>query len=364
MGRLVLRTSIVPPVTTDLYPWYTALDLLTIPHHAGSGAWGAQLEIQAPAAPVTTRNVNAANASQLETEMATPGSRITLTGNIAAFGVSFDVTDVDIIVPNGIVVDSSTWSSGGTKTRLRIRKADGDTIGGQLCGMDFTGGTVRDLIIDGLQHSGNPGGDGSCFFFGADTERVAIVNNRAKSNKCVFGYGGRHMVFAGNSIQHDADNTATTGDWGFRHADSADTYGPYVYFQNDIRGGTFAPLRFHTCPVNTTPYYVWIAENNFSSLEGIFVEMQSIVGHEAYPPLDGAWILNNTAYMPGAFRMNMTEAGVYTRINGNTIYGHTSGLTAGDAVDADTSGNTYNAVNPGAPAWGAAGDPTGIDLTP
>jgi hypothetical protein len=346
------------------YPWYPALDLNQIPFHAGAGAWGPQLAIQAPAAPVITSSANVANASQLQACMAVAGRRCTITANIDGFGINGNVTDVEVVVPNGIVVKNATWSSGGTKTRLRFTKAPGDTIGGQMHGMDFVGGTTTDLIIDGLQFSASNAG--LCIFFGGNTppNRVAIVNNRFRSNNAVFGYGAQNLVVAGNSAQHDANNIIEGGDWGFRMGDGPGTYGPYVFFQNDIRGGNYAPIRFHTAPVNVTPYYVWVGYNNFVSREGRFVEEHAIPGNEHYPPLTGSWLINNTAYMPGSFGMASNRAGVYSRIVNTTIYGATAPLTTGTSIDASIIGTIHNVINPGAPAWGGAGDPSGINLNP
>lgn len=345
------------------YPWYPALDLNQIPFHVGAGAWGPRVAIQAPAAPVITSQSTASNLAQLSAAMAVPGRRVTITANIIGGAVMVPtITDVEVIVPNGILVKEVTfgrWQS-TVFNRVRFTKPSGETIGGQLHQFDVMGASFNDLIIDGLQFSGS--GAQLAIYFDAPVNRAAIVNNRMRSNTAVFGYGGTHLVVAGNSAQHDANGTIEGGDWGFRNGGGQGAVGPYVYFRNDIRGAHYSPLRFHPSP-GVSPFYAWISQNVFAgSTENRFIEIHDATD-ESNPAIAGVWILNNTAYVNGGLGMNMSRAGNYARINGNTIYGTTSGLNSGPARDSDVSGNTYGARRAD-PAWGAAGDPTGINVTP
>jgi hypothetical protein len=357
---------IVPaPPTTSPYAQYPALDLNTIPFHTGSGAWGAQLAIQQPAMPTITSSARVASDSQLQACMAVAGRRCTITANIVPVTVT-NATDNEVVLPNGFL--GTEVNFGGTIKRLRITKASGDTIGGQIHKLGITATTWSDLIIDGIQMSGDTSGGGMALYIGSPGDRAAIVNNRFKSETAVFGYGGRHIVVAGNSAQHDSNSTVNGGDWGFRQGSGTGQYGPYVYYQNDIRGAYYAPIRFHPVPANTTPYYAWVKSSNFVSTECRFVEMHGLGAEDdAYPPPDGGWILDNTLTCPtnpGTVGMAMDQAGVYTRVNGNVIYGATTGLRAGSASNGNSTGNTYTGTTPGLPAWAGAGDPTGIDTTP
>lgn len=369
------RLYVDAPSGTDPYAWYPALDLNTIPFHTGSGAWGAQRAINAPTAPAITTSADVATNGELATCIAVSGRRCTVTANLTSFDsypTVTSITDVEIVVPNGILINGMTLSYGATTDRLKITKASGDTIGGQIHGLGFYGHT-NDLIIDGIQASGATGTSGAMLFADAsDFTRVAIVNNQIICANYCSGYGGIDWVIAGNSIVHDANLTDNSGDWGFRLGGHANESGPYVIFRNEVHGDRFPKFRFDPSS-DTDPYYIYAAENiTMDRNEGKFF---SIVGASGSPwdRIAGAWILNNTHYVDGLVQMEMTRADAtpgadYVRANGNTINGHTSGITAGGAADADTTGNTYNAALGTDPAFNTsgigAGDPRAIDYTP
>jgi hypothetical protein len=360
------------------YRWYPALNLDSIPFHASAGAWGQRVAVQAPAAPQITSTSNATNIAELQAAMAVPGRRVTITRSIVAGGAVVNVTtvtDVEVVIPNGILVSGVLFGSGYSGTiwnRIRFTKAPGDTIGGQVHQFRMLGASISDLVIDGLQISGS----GEPAIYPTTTSgtplRVAIVNNRIHTSTSAYGYGARHLVVAGNSVRHNAvDGSGPLSSWGFRQGGGDYTDGPYVYYQNDIRGITYFKLRFHpTLASSGYPYYFWVAENTFvdrvtSSMIGVG-DLPATGGSSA---MAGAWYLANRYYVGGGISQTMlrtdnTSSATYLRINGNLVYGTTSPMSTWGAPNGDASGNTYDAARGNDPPWGAAGDPTGIDWTP
>lgn len=365
------RLFVTAPSGEDLYPFYTALDLNEIPFHTASGDYGAQLAIQAPTAPTITSTSNAADCTALLGAVEVVGRQVTVTADFAGCELGPEaIEDVEIIVPSGRLLNGLTIGNSFTGTtidRLRVTKQSGDTIGGQIQSFWIIGadGALNDIIIDGIQISADSG----CAYDGTSLNRYAFLRNRIRAAVCGYGYGGRHGVFAGNSVEHDANDTIDTGDWGFRQGAGDLAEGPYIFFQNDIRGAHYAKIRTHPVATPATPTYTWVAENTFESLgggESRFVDLTGTSSTVGYPKLDAGWMLNNVLWTnndAGGVQMDVGEVD-YVRVQGNTINGTTTGLNSTGASDGVVSGNTYNADPGTPPAWGAAGDPTGIDYTP
>lgn len=367
-----------PPPVTDPYLWYPALDLARIPPHTASGAWGAQQAIEAPAAPVITTTSNAATAAELETAMGVSGRRVTITADIIGVNIidPATVTDVEVIIPNGILLNGVVFGSGSAGnntvwTRVRFTKASGDTIGGQIQQFRMLGASASDIVIDGLQISGN--GEPAIYpgFTDGGVNRIAIVNNRMNSGTANFGYGARHMVVAGNSCNHNAVGaTGPVDAWGFRQGGGDLTNGPYIYFQNDMRGPTFYQARFHPSLTNAgLPYYFWAAENTLvDRVGGAMFGAGDLPGTTSSPDISAIWYLENDMYMNGSIqqsgqRTDSSPITEYWRIVDNNVKGIASGLSTWGASDSVNT-NTYDAAPGTDPPWGAAGDPTGIDYNP
>ena len=359
---------------------YSALDMDDIPFHNGSGAWGAQLAFQTATPPTITSDVNVTTVAELQTACSTPGTRATLTADITGGNVTGDMTDIEIVVPNGRILNGTvfgTYNGSTVLTRMRFTKASGDSgIGGQMHMIQLYGATARDIIVDGLQLSATLGGQGLPFFFDGqflDTERVAILRNRIKSDSATYGYGVPHLLIAGNSAYHDANNADNSGDWGYRISSA----GPAIFFENDTRGNNYSPLRFHPRD-GSALQYAWCSGNTFVNNDTVSgsartFDCNDTGGSSSYPEnIDAVWMLNSTFYLESAgFSQGNTRSSPasgptvdYFRINGCTVNGDLGPFTDGGASDGDVTGNTYNAALGTVPAWGAAGDPTGIDTTP
>jgi hypothetical protein len=360
---------------TDPNPLYSALDMNTIPFHVGAGAWGAQLVFQTASLPTITSDVNVATGAELSAALAVNGRRATLTANITSGSAQgFDITDNEIVVPNGFLLSGfviGTFSPATeVTTRLRITKASGDTIGGQVHELTMFGATAQDIIIDGLQLSADTSGNAIPIYIDCPTTtRHAFLRNRIISAVATYGYGCEHLLICGNSAYHDANNTGDGGDWGFRISSP----GASIFFQNDVRGNSYAPLRYH--PRNGSALqYAWAKSNTFVSHDvagGRVIDTHDTAGTSGYPNnIDAVWFLDNTFYVDQPMtelttRDDASAAADYVRKTGSTVYGSNGPFGSGGASDADvTTGNTFNVTNPGEPAWGAAGDPTGIDWTP
>lgn len=356
---------------TDPNPLYSALDMATIPFHVAAGAYGAQLPFQTATPPTPTSESNASTMAELGAALAIAGRRVTITANLSGGDTSSltTPTDVTIVVPNGILLNAINLGGFGTTdwTRVRFTKADGDTIGGQIHNLNFTGDTADDLIFDGLQFSSNHAANPAIYpALVTGTNRLAVINNRVHCANSGFGYGATHTLVANNSMRCDANETDDAGDWGFRN----NAKGPYIYVDNDIRSNRFSKIRFHPA-AGTGLYYAYCARNVcVDRTEGATIDCFDTLASEPYDPIDGFWMLDNDLYVDGMLyghRMTRNGGGAtcnYARVNNNRVRGDTGGLTDGGAADGDDSGNTYDAAPGSDPAWSAVGDPTGIDWTP
>jgi hypothetical protein len=377
---MVYAPAAEAPGGTDPYYWYPALDLNDFPPHTAAGAWGAQLAVQTPAAPVITGSANASNLAELEAAMGTPGTRVTLTASILSGQADpVAVTDVEIIVPNGIVLNIVWGGSGlfGTNetvwTRVRWTKASGDSIGGQLHQFALLGGTRSDIVVDGLQLSAQDSTIACANL--DDVSRLALVNNQMHSVNNNYAYGSRHVVVAGNSCKHNsADGTGPLSAWGYRcgAGGTGSANGPYIFYQNDIRGTTYFQIRFHPSS-GSDPFYAWVKENILlDRTGGAMIGCGDTDTSTGYADIAGLWYIDNTMYINESnaglsqtgTRADASPVTEYWRINGNTVHGSTGAFSAWGAADSDTTGNTYNPTVGSDPAWTAAGDPTGIDTSP
>lgn len=358
-----------PPPSTSANPLYPALDMATVPFHVAAGAYGPQLPFQTAALPVITRSVTASSLAELQAAMSVPGTRVTVTANILGgqvAGATF--TDVEVVIPNGRLLRGVAFGSYGQTVwnRVRFTKAPGDVIGGQVHQFLLTGTTATDWIIDGLQISGGNSVDPAVYpALTVGTLRGAILRNRIVGANAAFGYGGQHLLVAGNSVIHDANGTNDSGDWGFRN----NSRGPHIYVDNDIRGGRYAHIRFHPAG-DGAPYYIFAVRNTLvDRVENRSIDINDTGSSTGYPQIDGAWLLENRIYVNGGLymllnRSNGGAAARYVRANSNQVFGATSGIGTGGAPDGDATGNVYTAAPGSDPAWQAAGDPSGISLSP
>jgi hypothetical protein len=350
-----------------------------VPYHVAAGDYGAQQAFQTATPPeITAGEVTVTTFSQLETEMATPGRRITIGANIVTGSNAGDYpgstfTDLEIVVPNGILVNMGPFGSsfhGTVSNRIRFTKATGDSIGGQVHNMAVAGSAASDIVCDGLQLSADLSSPGPPFYIAANTvARHALLRNRIRSQHAGYGYGVPHLLIAGNSMFHDANNADNSGDWGYRI-----NSGPTIFFENDTRGNNYAPLRFHPRD-GSALQYAWCSDNTFvnndTTVAARTFDCHDTLGTELYPNrIDAVWMLDSRFYLESASFLQLHTRNLggptvsYFRINGNEVFGDVGPFADGGAPDGDVTGNTYNAALGTVPAWGAAGDPTGINLSP
>lgn len=361
------------------YAHYPALDLAAIPFHAGAGAWGAQRRIEAPALPVTTRSVTVHSAAELAAEGLVPGSEITVGTSFSELCILFgDITDVDVIVPEGITTGPifiGRAVPGSVTHRLRVRgETAGRHSGGRVGALSFFGDTITDVVIDGLDLNGedNEGGAG-LFYFAGYVERAAVVHVRGHAVGWVALGSGTDLVFAGNNFIADGRPRGVNGfeeGWGIRMQAS-----PVVVFDSRIDGTRYHKVRVHSDP-RSTRHYFWASENVFvDPNEGrILTTMHGAqMNGDPYEVWNGGmWATHNTVYAEagaaGCEDLVSFDPGVspYGVLTDNTFYGLITARTAeeeaADGADIDrTTGNTYAAwQNPS--AWDEPGDPNEIPL--
>lgn len=355
------------------YPWYPELDVTSIPFGT-SGAWGAGLPLEAPAAPVVTRDVTVTTAAELSAE-ATSGTRITVGADIDAV-VDIRANDVEVIVPRGRFVRTIVLAGFPFDriARIRIR---GETIGvhsGGLVGKIWSLGPVDDLIVDGLDLNGDNAADvqqGQGIQSGdGPNARWAIVHNRGNFRGWAFLGGAAHLVFAGNNFLHGRGSREENGyveGWGIRAGG-----GPLVLFQNRIEGTRYHAIRAQ--PGGGEGEYLYAAENTIVSLnEARIGWIWANLGNGMRA--DGTWFSRNDVYTHVAatcgLGVSLEAFDVeYSRVNGNRFFGGGDSVLSEASLaaqistytgDHDWSGNTFEALGP-LPAWGGPGDPTTIPL--
>lgn len=363
-------------VVTANYTPFPSLDKNTLPFHTASSATWTQTPLQEPAAPVAATPVNVTSLAALTTQCNLGGRIITITAGFTGGNVSGTCNDTYVIVNPGVYV-------GG---QLVFNNVNRFRIGGTTPGF-FSGGTVRylsfgggsaatDVLVDGLGLTGPIAG--YCLYFYDTQTRVAAVNNRCNSGSNGFGGDGRHYVIAGNSINtglYDNGGTWTCGGshtggndeaWGVRDGG----FHPLVVYANDIRGVRFHRVR--SAP-NDSADLIYLANNTFVDLCESRIWWVNSASSSHTGVAGGAWFLTNQVYTNLCCLSIDTASGgpvgvsaAYVRVNGNAIRGPYTvtdiTINGTGLIDGDKTGNSFSGAV-AAPAWGAAGDPTGLDWT-
>lgn len=383
------------PASGDPFTWYPSLDKDTIPFHAGAGEWGSQSTIDEAAAPTgTMTDVTAATAAEIATHIYTANRRITLTADISAASfTSSNITDVDIIVPSGILWRNPTIGSGLggiTVTRLRIRGSTvGSLSGGQLHQLNMIA-LGSDFIVDGLNCTGPYTAAALALGSNQSFNRVAVVNNRIAAGGFAIGTTCSDIVIAGNSIITGQETTAET-DPDYEEAYGIrcyfETNGNIVVYDNEIRSNPARVIRSHArlrCHPDAGIEYIWVANNRFvERVENHIFNVNAQEGGGSGAAL-ATWFLNNeiistsTGTDPGAGTPKIygtDHARVYIQDNvfkSDDITSDSSYSMAGTTATTK-SGNTYQSLPGSDPSWGAAiaagntpgaGDPSSLDWTP
>jgi len=420
MGTLILRTSVVAGGGgTDPYPLYASLDRNELPFHTAAGSWGAQVPLQAPTPPTTTRNVTVTTAGGFYTEAGVDGTQITIGADISdssADLLAIRGSDIDVILPAGRTIGGimlgQYFSAGGS--RVRIRKADGDTRGGRMGQFRIqptTGTAWTDIIIDGVDSNGagdfgNAAESNMGVYLddsGVIPQRVFIHNVRALSPQAMGFFQANHLVIAACSFRASAVDrgTATRNEgWCIRGHGT-----PFVIVDSHLE-----TTRYHTIRPNTNDAsneYFFIARTNIVNLtEGKMGWLGNKLTDPAWGFYWGAWVKDCNFYSSATSTCSSgggTDSALlsllscsYSRITGNTFYSGGTGnaitwtstnltnerneaITTGNAdstlvsrgrapLPADAHSSDVNlatnsfATLTGRPSWGGAGDPTGITL--
>lgn len=355
-------------------PLYSALDMATVPFHNGATAAGPQVVFQTAALPNITSTVNVANAAQLSAALAVPGRRAVMTANISGAQLTgVNIADNEIVIPNGLLLNGLTlcgYQSPDTLSRFRVTKASTDTgIGGRLHRLQVYGAGATDIIFDGVQLSASTADPAIPTYIDTTggSARHAFIRCQIISPVAAYGYGVPHLLVAGCSVYHDANNVGNSGDWGFR----CSARGAYIFYQNDIRGPNYSHIRFHPAS-GSGGYVAHIEDNTFLDRDtadfGRTVDIFETDGTAGLPGMQGAWMRSNRFYVNGSvfFQIQRQISGAgsivdYLEVTNNVVNGSATGFAAGSSAASNITGNTYNAAPGSDPAWGAAGDPTGIN---
>jgi hypothetical protein len=370
------RSAIIVSDSTDPYSLYPTLDLNTIPFHTAAGGWGAQSAVEEPSTPVTTTQTSVGTWAAFESACLTPGTEITVTASISGVGnpVSGSMTDIDIIVNPGVVINNpifGRFGQGDTITRVRMR---GPTLG------QYSGGQVHnarvfglgtDIIFTGIGMTGGGANKEVALESagGLAHNRWAVTYCRGMTGNSFFLGNVHNLVAAGNSIYSGADLTTVSPNdeaWNFRCTEGR---GPVILYDNDMRNPRFHNVRYHPNNAALNQGYVWVASNLIVDLEEarIFWTGRASAGDSGN--VLGSWFLNNTIYAEDNDVIFTPDIEIehcpYGRITGNVFYGD---FDAGDiytstVADVVVSSNTFNG-SAAEPAWTRAGDPTGLDWTP
>lgn len=380
------RATGAPPAApsgTDPHPQYAALDRNTLPFHAGSGAWGAQVPLQGANPPVITRTVTVTSTVQANTEAATPGTRIIMDyDTTSGVLIQGSFSDLDIVIPSGRSLGAftiGTYSVDASLQRIRIR---GDTVGtysgGSLASIEFLANVKEDYIIDGVSCRG--GVVTSLWYDGGGhapyptVTRSAIVNCRFHSEQAVALWYSDHCLWAGNCFSSGVNYSPIPGSdesWDVRSRGA-----PFVHYDNDFRGTKFHRTRHapHYERTSLPPEYLYIANNRYVDLHEarIFAIFPDSL-NASTDTLAGVWFVNNTVYAENGTgettpSMDAVKVSNYARFINNTFYGDftQSMLNSSSSVSEATSkdfatGNTFSAIA-AIPAYTRAGDPNVIPL--
>lgn len=387
---------------TEPFVWYPGLDLNAVPWYTGAGAWGSQYVIQPAAAPTTTTEANPTNFAQFEAALVS-GTRINIgagvtidCGNGTLLATGATLSDIDIVIdPAGALLYFRLGSYGSdlcTYDRIRVR---GPTVGaysgGQLhqFGAIINGNassSINDVILDGIGVTGGASDDVTATTAilmqtgSTNSRRFNMVNCRLASGG--EGYLGdmADTIQAGNSILTALTNPEPVEDeaWGSRIMGYI--AGGHIAYANDVRAATpgrtnvFHRFRIHP-GVEGSGHY-WLANNLMVDL----VEARMLWCIASAGSLDG-WLESlitdgNTYYAEGVGLSYYSESAIYNSFSNETFYSSLSlsaaNLVVASEVNPDsptppgisttkvTSNLTFNgAATP--PAWGAAGDPSGLN---
>jgi hypothetical protein len=398
-GRLVVGSR--GAGGTAPYTWYSALDLNTVPWYTASGAWGSQYTITAPTAPTAPTAVTVTTCAGLVSAMEAGGRTITVENGTTidcssgSNAIGPTVTDVDVIIQPGavlknILLGESFGSNQITINRVRFRGTTvGQHSGGQLHNLDIVGtGNVNslanDIILDGIDITGGNSTDVTATnavnlqIWGS---RLAVVYCRVAAGGEFYIGGLGDSVFAGNSILTALTNPETVEDESWAIRVTARATGAHILYQNDIRAATpgrtnvFHRYRIHPGPEGAGHF--WAADNTLvDRVEARIFWVNADADSSAHGWLESFITDGNRIYAGGTAMSYYSESALYVLHQNNVIratfaVSDTSLVVCATINCSDETppglsptvvktGNTYP-TNTADPAWGAQGDPSGLN---
>lgn len=356
---------------SDPYDWDDTLCLENIPFHTGSGAWGDQVQITAPAAPVITSTATASTRSELASAVGTSGAQITITGDWddSSSEVVITQSDIEIIVPEGRTIGSLVMGSfgGADVNRVRVR---GSTLGehsGGIVGKIWSN-TGSDIHIDGIDLNGadSIATDGQGIQTSDGDTRWAVTNTRIHAAGWCYLGSATHLVIAQTNCFHGARTRTQNGyaeGWGVRNGG-----GPIVIWGSRIEGTRYHNLRVQPQAATDGQDYLWVGNtylvNAYESANGwVWANLGN--GETA----EGTWFVDSFIFAryssgctpPGNFSAPNVA---YTDIATTEFYSSNptpENIYSSNALHSTANGNTFSAYE-APPAWGGPGDPTAIPL--
>jgi hypothetical protein len=367
------EASAEPIPVASSYPLYPSLDLAAIPWHTAAGPWGAQVPLQAPALPVTTRQVSVSTPQAFNQAAAVAGTQITVTAGWAGNSmVSINASDVDVILPAGVAigaVEIGAWPRTTPIAKVRIRGSTPGTHSGGRMGQfraaPGAAGIYTDVVIDGIDLNGDSslGGGETNQAFRVDVTRMAVLNSRVIAAGYTWLGSARHVVIANSNFYHGGATRAATGfaeGWGIRN-----TGGPFTVVDSRIQGTRYHNIR--TQSVGGSGELLYIGRSTLVGVaEGRTAWMWNNLNNGPWFG-QGAIVEGNSIYTYAAagcgFGAEISSANVtWSRVANNRFFG--GGTAVFGSVSANsggTEGNTFAALG-SLPAWSGPGDPRQVPL--
>ncbi len=367
-----VTTPTTPPTTgNDPYPLYPALNLNDIPWHTGSGGWGSQVRLQAPALPVTNRTVTVNSISEFNTAAAVPGTRITIgTGWAGNTVATINANDIDVIIPAGVAVGAIELGSWPRTTPIARVRIQGDGRMGQFRGSPGTVGIYTDVVLDGIDMNGDSSfGPAESGPFRVDVTRFAVLNVRAISAGYVWLGSAKHVVIANSNFYHGAVTRAQAGfveGWGIRNSG-----GPMTIIDSRIQGTRYHNIRAQS--VGGTGELLYVGRSILVAMaEGRTAWMWNNLNNAPYGFGQGAMMDGNSIYTYAApscgLGVEISAANVnWSQVTNNRFYGGGNAVFTAESLAASVVGGGSSAGNTFAslgsfPAWSGPGDPTQVPL--